>query len=1113
MSDYDSFISSSPVSPSPPILPPIPRVASRHESHRPESEDLDAVSRAAASTVYKEDGQVLSLTPPSSTNPLSPNIAGKEERQRVEYLAALRRPSAPQESYIRDRPKVDLRPHTSLGNEMRYHSETQLAQSPSPRPGTSNTFHGESVQYVAPSKPSQLPTSNSNYMRSNKTKLNILNPMSLLNKRRTSQTPPQPPSETHNSNRTIPVPGMRLPDDYDPRIRGKMVHDFSAPRPKRDTRHNGGSAPFQEPHRQQGHQRRDSSNAYEQTHWTDRNRQSGQSASPGADEDGPANMERAHTPIFKEHFGDDVEPWRSDQGLLIKQPATIYMSHLSVPDPGHDPSSLPAFARNLPIDIATTLKCAPTRAPPPPPPITPSKQPLPAVEETSIPVPFSNHSLTLPSPPISPPKNRSRATSNTDPNFQSAGLPRHLPSNASRFSFDLAGVGSAAQEKLLEEKHRQKAAQDARKKVTSSPSDGNEDDGDESDFDYMDDDGLEERIPGVNTDADEEETARALGNFVFASAVLNSPTSPESTALTSITTPRNSGGQSIGFAPSKESLDLWPQRHLDVSQHSLEDQRNQYFASHHELAVSATSIPEDRPLSTPLIHNSNDPSRPPPSGAVNDDDDDDDMYFDDGMIDNLDEEDGQAFDESVFDDETSRVYSIPIRDLKYLAAEPETHEPEDIRQPFDRSQLTALDTSIDTTSLGLRCFPDNIAQPPSSTDHQHPGPSSYDHTAGLTQDNLAAYHDALAFAANQAALDGRFIRKPSVDDSLQSPPDHNTFLGINTDTSGVSREAVYLPQDKHHGDTSDSEFDFDDTLEDDPIIAAANAEALENDDEGFYGQEFGFFAHASGEAEYANGGYFGTRGADGIGRSHSGRVNFQEPSLTPITERSEWSNRTSTISLAMYGLPHPSQAQNVSSPGLAQLADMMQHEDDNMSLSALLKLRRGAWGGSNNSLRSSTGSQQSGSPLTHFPPGPLGPVGASYLVASGSNHSLPSAASPSSDSPPASPTVTSHYTPSSPAPTQAQAQAQAPSQSLERLLTTTVGVQSGAGGFGAGRSKGAGAGRAGHSRNSSAASESVSYVHERDEGGPGRWWLETRRVEEGGEGVVVGRRVVEGGRI
>lgn len=1110
MSDYETYTSSSPVSSSPPILPPIPRVASRHESHAPESEGLDTVSRAAASTISKEDGQILTQTLPLLTDSLPPNMTGNEERQRLGYSTGPRWPSATQESDIGERRKGDHTSHTSIGNELRSHSETQLAQSPSPRPGTSDTFYGESSQYTPQPRPSQLPTSNSNHTRSSKTKLNMLNPMSLLARRRTSQIQPQSPSETHVSNRNSPVPGMRLPDDYDPRIRGKMVHDFSAPRPKHNAHHSDGTSPSPNAQRPQATLQQDSSNDTATSSRTDRKGNSGQSGSLSADEGGPISMEREHTPIFKEHFGDDVEPWRSDQGLMIKQPATIYMSQISVPDRGHDPSSMPAFARNLPLDISNTLRLAPTRAPPPPP-TTPPIQSLPAVEEISILTPFFNHSSTLPSPPISPPKNRSRATSNTDPNFQSAGLPSHLPSNASRFSFDLAGVGSATQEKHLEEKHRQLAAQDARKKITSSPPEEDEDDGGESDFDYMDDDGLEERIPGVNTDADDENigrTAMPLEKLHVASRTLNNQTSPESTFPTSSTMPWNVAGHSTVFAPSKESLVLSQQRHSDVSQNSLDGQRDQYYTSHHELAVSATGTPEDHSLSAPHIYNSRDRGRSSPPGAV--EEDDDDMYFDDGIIDNLDEDDGEAFDESVFDDETSRIYSIPIRDLKYMPAELATGPPERFRQPFDRSRLSALNTSIDTSSLGLKGFTDHIAQPTSNTDHQHPRPASYDHKAGLTQDNLAAYHDALAFAANQAALDGKFIRKPSIDDSAEYPPNHNNSLETTTNNNGFNQNTLHSP--------SSSSFDFDDTLEDDAIIAAANAEALENDDEGFYGREFNFFARASSsstEAEYANGGYFGARHSahpDSIGRSHSGRVNGQEPSLTPITERSEWSNRTSLAMGTCGGVGHAPPPPQLSTPGLAQLADMLRDEDreGDMSLSALLRLRRGAWGGSNASLKSSAASQQSGgSPLTHFPPGAL--ASGLGLVASGSCYSLRSGPSPSEGgSPPASPTLTSVVA------VGAAGSASGHAHVAEvgfAAASGGVSMQGGGDGFGGGgRSKGVA--RAAHSRNSSVASESVSYVQDVDEFGVDRWWLETRRVGEGAEGgVVVGRRVVEGGRI
>jgi hypothetical protein len=148
--------------------------------------------------------------------------------------------------------------------------------------------------------------------------------------------------------------------------------------------------------------------------------------------------------------------------------------------------------------------------------------------------------------------------------------------------------------------------------------------------------------------------------------------------------------------------------------------------------------------------------------------------------------------------------------------------------------------------------------------------------------------------------------------------------------------------------------DNDDLLYDDPIIAAANAEALENDDEGFYGHEFGFYAQAyANGSELTNGGYFGPRGTEGISRTHSGRGKFREPSLTPITERSEWSTRNSIISVNAHGVAHSNQS--VSSPGLAQLVDLNSLEDE-MSLSALMKLRRDAWGGSNGSLRSRSAS-------------------------------------------------------------------------------------------------------------------------------------------------------------
>ena len=52
----------------------------------------------------------------------------------------------------------------------------------------------------------------------------------------------------------------------------------------------------------------------------------------------------------------------------------------------------------------------------------------------------------------------------------------------------------------------------------------------------------------------------------------------------------------------------------------------------------------------------------------------------------------------------------------------------------------------------------------------------------------------------------------------------------------------------------------------------------------------------------------------------------------------------------------------------------------------------------------------------------------------------------------------------------------------------------------------------GHSRTNSGA-DSVTYVREQDPGGPQRWVLERRRTSESGLLELVGREVVEGGRI
>lgn len=974
------------------------------------------------------------------------------------------------------------------------------------------------------SKPLHGGDSGSSHVRYGKTKLNLLNPMALLARRRSTQAVVEATTEkTHQ--RTPHVPAMALPDDFDPRIRGKVVHDFSAPRQGRN----------------QSSQEVGITASQKDSQIYGARKLSPKVPGSTFEDESPSSSEREHTPVFKEHFDDDVQP---DGPAKRRTSAFMYQISLNESQPGPDPSVLPPFARHLPSHLRTTTENLAKSSSSPPPPSPPPKISLEVVPEKTSTGYFSLDKSLPSSPPTSPPvKARSRASSTTDPSPQPAGHPKRFKSTSSRFSFDLAGVGSSAQEKLLEEKHRQQEDRRTRRRDDlrnssdpSNPIDLDEIDNLSVDYDELDDDdGLEEKIPGVNADAGDMDLSalhQPMQNLNMISpnkSSFASENSPVSTGITSPGTPRDSLGNSVGYDIPKLPPSLTYEKNQGMYENSLELGP----AADNELDFAGHGIRSSSPSFVPAVKNE--------VGLFEEHESyEDDLYFDDGMIEDIEHGSENGFDESVFDDDTSRTYGLPLRDLKPLQ--------EKLNGEFIQAPGQLLDRTFQTDDKVNDIIDMSMAKSRDSfTDFNHNPRSSFSHTMGLTQDNLAAYHDALAFAATQAELNGKFIRQPSLrpeswdgplDAPTAAPNQTNHGLGIN---GGI-------------GDLNDG-FDLDDTLADDPIIAAANAEALENDDEGFYGREFGFYARASGssEAEYANGGYFGPRGVEGIGRSHSGRIHFQEPSLTPITERSEWSNRNSAISLAMLGYPAPPHsAGSQPSPGLAQLADMMHLEDDNnMSFSALMKLRRGAWGGSNGSLQSSS----SGSPLAYVPGVGFPAVSSASApmqhsnsnsnssnlnmspLAANSPHNMASssyslnssngfASSDGSESSPASATITFASQQAAlpiqqsvaPAPVpvpvpvpmpvpvpvlQPNAMYMQPQRSNSPVKRSSMGPpppsppsQS--------QYK-----PKGHSRNSSSTSESVSYVMDKG----GEWVLEKRRVSEGGTVEVLGREIVEGGRI
>ncbi|RAK82793.1 uncharacterized protein BO72DRAFT_443663 [Aspergillus fijiensis CBS 313.89] len=776
--------------------------------------------------------------------------------------------------------------------------------------------------------------------KSGKTRLHLLNPMSLLARRRSHQGTSLRTADTTNSARNL-VPA--IPDDYDPRIRGKIVHDFSAPRPRR----NHSTPPVL---------LRD---AYHQS--------SSEPIAPCADQAAHAaqhnEQARRHTeysPVFKEHFEED-----SQQVLQVESKAYLQSSLLTDPSLAEpDSSALPVFARKLPSTIPE--ESGPAESP---------DEQVGAKDDTE------DRSEKQQEPAAG----HDEDTIEMMPH-QSLGLPKHFKSNASRFSFDMNGVESSAQEKLLEEKHKEK---EAARRAKAQLEDPGFSDGEDFDADILDDMyDFEEKIPGVNVDADED---FEFQGFSGTGNILNkSWLAPElSPVVGSPLTPGIPGYDGAGDSPAP------------VAENSPNLSNGEPAAApEHDSSIQSLPTATASSVETPQLVQSVQPMAPQPI-----DDDDDDLYFDDGEFGDLTTE-GEKFDESVFDDETSHLY-----ERKPVAPQPIQEDEDDLY--FDDGEFGELttqgerfDESVfddETSHLYERkpVAPRLVSDPPGkpeenetsaslgepeealsenngglrhapsiASEYQADTSRIYGHTLEaltdlappkphggvLSEYNLGAFHDALAKVANDTSLHERFGRSVSISErsvgQTSTAQTMDTPSGLISDDSHLSQAVDGLGFDEVLDD-----FDYDDNdalLYDDPIIAAANAEALENDDDGFYGQEFGFYAQSLGtcSTELTNGGYFGPRGVEGISRSFSSRGKFREPSLTPITERSEWSTRNSVISLAAHGATNPA----LPSPGLAQLVDLASSMDDEMSLSALMRLRRGAWGGSNGSLRSSSGS-------------------------------------------------------------------------------------------------------------------------------------------------------------
>lgn len=809
-----------------------------------------------------------------------------------------------------------------------------------------------------------------------------------------------------------------------------------------------------------------------------------------------------------------------------------------------------------------------------------------------------------------------RATRSRNVSFSS--IPKHMKSTSSRFSFDM--IGAAKQEKIMEERHRQRA-QERQGSQDSTRPDSRFDEFDEDDFDYdamMDDDGLEERIPGVNADYDddghfdqyledepfvqqedvideaqpdppheqptqEEADLEELRNFPendqenFAGFVFQRSNPTSSLASPQIqpplATPRDANGNVIGNAVTKDTPTTRAFPLSPEAQIFPDPTLQQRFS---DMGVADAQSPQY----------SNFPAAHEAHGAALQTVTEDDLYYDDGIAGYEDEfaedlaaepeYDTAPFDESIFDLNDTDEYGRPIPGAFAKAQSKRQVTQENISMPTKReSDMTSgfsgqsgtAQSSTAHTSMSVDAVGNNhglgrqTSASYGSRMREDPSSSSSD----KAPDHMDAYQAALAAAAHKAAASGKFQRSsspPPGSSSDQVPEDSLADEYGDPDAGIDDYESEYVDMN-----------DFE--LDDDAIIAEANASVLADDSDGWYGSEFGFYAapinqhHGAysssagsegSEFNYANGGFFGPKGMSDLGRSASGRLISREPNLTPITERSEYSNRNSMMSMSMSfpGLQSGTPT-TLQSPGLAQLAMMAETGDDQMTLSALLRLRSKAWGES----QASSPSTREGSPKSErgelapspWPPGSMPPPPLPGHVRQPSTLSSASRDSDANSSEAAGGSASPTITMAMPTTTQPLSGQQPPAQQPPRPYGSPLRGNSAPAAYRPSAAQPSfryvgpdvpesapvsaisqhhygssndfpwvnhgqdamvrpsrSAGTKSHHRHNSS-SDSVSYMLEGEDTGNARWVMERRRTGEYGQVEVVEREVVEGGRI
>ncbi|KAM0702063.1 hypothetical protein Q7P35_010973 [Cladosporium inversicolor] len=323
----------------------------RPYSHNVQRPPAVASSHSSPNALPPRSNTVQGLYPPGPSNtssPAQPAVAGFENALKTSSTSGTNYSGSTARPSIHSSKSASASPLQTIGTP---YSETSTSY-PAPqhvmtRPktmGSSSTIAGVMV-----------PTHHTNGLRKEQGKSekrktrSLLNPMALLVRRRSGQDTVVVPNEADRRahaqaqarQKSLATAGVStIPEDFDPRIRGKIVHDFNAPRTRRTF--SSGDVNFDGPGERQL-QSADSMPAMPSSADQNQDRPSLHSAHLSD----VSSRHSRHTPIFIEHLSEEpngggylnaVQAERLENKEFLKR-----ASHQR--SPSQESSLLPPFAR------------------------------------------------------------------------------------------------------------------------------------------------------------------------------------------------------------------------------------------------------------------------------------------------------------------------------------------------------------------------------------------------------------------------------------------------------------------------------------------------------------------------------------------------------------------------------------------------------------------------------------------------------------------------------------------------------------------------------------------------------------------------------------------------